>query len=153
MAVDAVDRELVSGANSLIYREGTGNFSEVRLRRSDVSGTHRPEGILIVRGPEVAPGKLTEPANQYQIAPLVLYLLGLPQDARMLAVAPANGGVYEKLIVPAVLERRPIRAIAGYPGRDRGSLLRSARHTSQNEDTNPAQEEAMEKLRSLGYIN
>lgn len=129
------------------------NFSEVRLRRSDVSGIHRPEGILILRGPEVKAGKLAQPANHYQIAPLILYLLGLPQDAGMLAVAPANGGVNEHVIKQALLRRRPIRAVSHYPGTDRSHLIRSANQTSGERLTNPVEEAAMEKLRSLGYVN
>jgi len=140
-------------AASVIDGDTSHEFAEVRLRRSDVSGTHRPEGILLVRGPEVAPGRLPLPANQYQIAPLVLYLLGLPQDGRMLAVAPADGGVNEHLIAQGVLQQRPIETIAAYPHTSRIDKVRSARHHPNNELTNPIEEEALEKLRSLGYVN
>ena len=124
------------------------DFSPVRLRHNDVSGAHRPEGILILHGPAIAPGRLAEAASLYNIAPTLLYLLGLPQDRQMLRHAPAGGGVLEEAIDPRVLELHPVRMIAAYPGVDRSGLLRSKAAVPPD----PAAEEAMEKLRSLGYI-
>ena len=120
----------------------------MRLRHTDVSGAHRPEGILILHGPAIAPGRLAEAATLYNIAPTLLYLLGLPQDRNMLRYAPAGGGVLQEAIDPRTLEMHPIRMIASYPGVDRTGLLRSKAADSHD----PAAEEAMEKLRSLGYI-
>jgi predicted AlkP superfamily phosphohydrolase/phosphomutase len=125
-------------------------FDQVRLRRSDVSGTHRLDGILLISGPGIQTGPLEVAANHYQIAPLILYLLGLPQDSRMLALAPADGGVFEAALDPAALGERPIRSIAEYPGTDRSGKLREA---GQDPMDNPQLEEALEKLRSLGYVN
>ena len=123
-------------------------FTEVRMRHADVTGEHRREGILLVHGPQVRPGRLAEPSNLYQIAPTVLYLLGLPQDRRMLRWAPAGGGVLEAVIEPALLAAMPILAVTGYPGADRSYVAR--RREAPAED--PAQDEALERLRSLGYI-
>jgi predicted AlkP superfamily phosphohydrolase/phosphomutase len=128
------------------------DFSSIRLRRSDVSGTHRPEGILILHGPRSRPGPLAGPANHYQIAPLALYLLGLPQDGRMLEVAPVDGGVYRAALDPKLLELRPIEAIPEYPNTDRGALLRVARPLV-DPMADPSHQESLEKLRSLGYVN
>jgi len=127
------------------------DFAPVRLRHADVSGAHRPEGILLLHGPGIAPGRLAKPATLYQIAPTLLYLLGLPQDGRMLALAPEGGGVLERALDPSLLRRAPVRMVAGYPGTDRGALLRR-RGEGPVEETDPAQDEAMERLRTLGYV-
>jgi hypothetical protein len=126
------------------------DFSPVRLRHADVSGAHRPEGIVLLHGPAIRPGPLPEPPSLYRIAPTLLYLLGLPQDRRMLVFAPTPGGVLEEAIDPELLRRFPVSMIAGYPGTDRAPLLRSSR--PGEEEIDPAREEAMERLRSLGYI-
>jgi predicted AlkP superfamily phosphohydrolase/phosphomutase len=124
------------------------DFSPVRLRHTDVSGAHRPEGIVILHGPAIEPGRLDGPATLYNIAPTLLYLLGLPQDRNMLRLAPADGGPLVEAIDPGTLERHPVRMIDSYPGVDRSGLLRSV----AAESPDPAAEEMMERLRSLGYI-
>jgi len=125
----------------------TVEMGEVRFRVPGNSGSHRPEGILLLHGPGIRPGPLERPANLYDIAPTVLYLLGLPQDGRMVAAAPAVGGVLTDAVDPDLLKRRPIRRVAEYPGTDRRSVRRVA------EPLDPAHERAMEKLRALGYIH
>lgn len=124
------------------------DMSPVRLRHGDVSGGHRPEGILVMNGPAVSRGALSRPASLYNVAPTVLYLLGLPQDARMLDHAPARGGVLEAAIVPAELGRIPVTMLAEYPGTDRGGP--SARADLVQPD--PSREAGLEKLRALGYV-
>jgi predicted AlkP superfamily phosphohydrolase/phosphomutase len=89
-------------------------FAAVRMRHSDVTGEHRRDGVLLLHGPGIRRGPLTVPANLYQVAPTVLYLLGLPQDGRMLRWAPANGGVLEAVVDPTLLASMPIRAVADY---------------------------------------
>ena len=124
------------------------DFTTVRMRHSDVTGEHRRDGIFLLHGPDIRPGRLADPANIYHIAPTVLYLLGLPQDGRMLRWAPANGGVLQAVIGPTVLASMPIRAVADYSGTDRSHIAR--RHEELPVD--PARVEALERLRSLGYI-
>ena len=107
-----------------------------------------PEGIVLLHGPGVRPGPLPHPANIYQVAPTVLYLLGLPQDERMLRYAPEQGGVIQSALAPEFLRRRPIRMVAEYRGTDRSDRMREA--TTHAID--PTGDEALERLRSLGYI-
>ena len=125
------------------------DFVQVRMRHTDISGAHRLEGVVIIHGPDIRSATLTQPATIYQVAPTLLYLLGLPQDGRMMALAPARGGVLEEAITPNRLELQPIRMIPEYPGTDRTALLRS---TSNRYVPDPNREREMEKLRSLGYI-
>ena len=86
----------------------------------------------------------------YQVAPTVLYLLGLPQDERMLAVAPADGGVLRAAIAEHWLAGHPVTMVAGYPGTDRAGRVWQAGAASASD---PAHAEALERLRGLGYIH
>jgi predicted AlkP superfamily phosphohydrolase/phosphomutase len=117
-----------------------------------ITGSHRPEGILMLQGPGIRAGRLSDEAGIYQIAPTVLYLLGLPQDGRMLSVAPAGGGVLEAALEPSLLRKHPITMIPAYPGTDRGSLLRESVAPDDPGEMDPAHDREIEKLRSLGYI-
>ncbi len=125
------------------------DFIQVRMRHSDISGAHRLEGVMILHGPDIRADALAEPATIYQVAPTLLYLLGLPQDSRMMALAPDHGGVLEGAVTPQRLQRQPISMIPEYPGTDRSALLRSITNPSAPD---PSREREMEKLRSLGYI-
>lgn len=131
-------------AQHVLDRRRLIDFGPVRMRHSDVSGDHRPDGILILRGPGIAAGQLKAPANLYNVAPTVLQLLGLPQDARMLAHAPADGGV---LTAALVGPPRP-RMIAAFPGTEHGSRLEPL--DAAGEDA--VSEEQLERLKSLGYL-
>lgn len=42
------------------------------------SGDHRQEGIFIARGPSLRPGRLEDTLHLTQLAPTILYLLGVP---------------------------------------------------------------------------
>jgi hypothetical protein len=128
------------------------DFSPVRLRHSDVSGAHRPEGVLLAHGPGIRPGRLRQPASLYRVAPTLLYLLGLPQDRRMLRHAPAPGGVLEEAVDPNLLLRFPPRMIPEYPETDRTGLLRSRTDPADAAEEDPLSRESLERLRSLGYI-
>lgn len=126
-------------------------FAPVRLRHEDVSGAHRRDGIVVVAGPAVRPGALPEPVSLYRVAPTVLYLLGLPQDRRMLRWAPADGGVLAAAVADETLADRPVTMVAGYPGTDRDDARRElAGRRDDRED--PRAEEQLERLRSLGYV-
>ena len=124
-------------------------FVQVRMRHSDISGAHRLDGVVILHGPDIRPAALAKPATLYQVAPTLLYLLGLPQDGRMMALAPKRGGVLEEAVTAERLERQPVRMISEYPGTDRSALLRTI---SRQYAPDPNREREMEKLRNLGYI-
>ena len=125
------------------------DFVQVRMRHTDISGSHRLDGVIIVNGPDIRPLELPQPATIYQVAPTLLYLLGLPQDARMLALAPARGGVLAEAINENRLRRQPLSMVEAYPGTDRSTLLRSP---DRPHAPDPAFAREMEKLRALGYI-
>jgi predicted AlkP superfamily phosphohydrolase/phosphomutase len=137
-------------AERIIDGETEHDAAPIRLRHTDVSGSHRPEGIVILAGPGIRRGVRMPEADLFQVAPTVLYLLGMPQDARMLSHAPATGGVMVEAIDPRLLERHPIRMIPGYPGTDRTALLR--RNDADGIAADPNREETLERLRALGYL-
>lgn len=137
---------LAREASTIHDQDRTVEMDEVRFRVPDNSGAHRPEGIVLMHGRGIKPGPLEKSSNLYNVAPTVLYLLGLPQDARMKAHAPAGAGVLTDAIDPDYLKQRPIHEVAEYPGTDRDDLRRPA-------ELDPAHGRAMEKLRALGYIH
>jgi predicted AlkP superfamily phosphohydrolase/phosphomutase len=101
------------------------------------SGAHTLHGILIAAGGPIRQGVETE-AHLYDIAPTVLALLGLPVPEDM------PGRVLEDIIEPEFLERYPIRTIDSYE-----SYLELPRVAIAEQTPD---EEALEMLRSLGYI-
>jgi predicted AlkP superfamily phosphohydrolase/phosphomutase len=137
-------------AQRFIDGETEHDAAPVRLRHTDVSGSHRPEGIVLLAGPTVRRDLRLRESDIFQVAPTVLYLLGLPQDSRMMAHAPASGGVMADAIEAGVLERQPILMIPEYPGTDRSGLLRGSTAVAIAED--PNREATLEQLRALGYM-
>jgi predicted AlkP superfamily phosphohydrolase/phosphomutase len=54
------------------------NEKPIVLHRPEINGTHRPEGIFILGGPGVKAGRSPEPFSILDVAPTLLYCLGLP---------------------------------------------------------------------------
>lgn len=104
-----------------------------------VSGKHSKEdpGILILKGPGVAPGEVGD-ADVYDIAPTVLALLGLPVPDDM------SGRVLEEALTPAYLSAKPVLRAGTYEGASpRGSRAIATEHDN----------DMKERLRALGYID
>ncbi|HMO05756.1 MAG TPA: alkaline phosphatase family protein [Kiritimatiellia bacterium] len=108
-----------------------------------VIGTHYPEGILIANGAGVARGKSIESRAITDVAPLVLYSLGLPIPSNFEGVLPT--GVFE----PAHLAAQP--PVTGEPAFEEQPAA-----TAVNKDADIySQEEkdaVYEQLRALGYV-
>jgi predicted AlkP superfamily phosphohydrolase/phosphomutase len=105
---------------------------------SIVSGTHRPEGILFVRGPDVRPGVQLEGANILDLAPTILYLLGLPVADEM------DGRVLVELLREERLRAQPIESVAA----ESVAPTDVVRDLSEQEE-----EEIKDRLRALGYLS
>jgi predicted AlkP superfamily phosphohydrolase/phosphomutase len=109
---------------------------EVKARGYWWSGDHRIEGILIARGPGIAPGaRLGEPVV-YDLLPTIMYGAGLPVPGGL------DGRVIERAFGPAHLAANPLRVAeaAGDAATEGGAL-------------SSAEEEMIEaKLRALGYL-
>jgi predicted AlkP superfamily phosphohydrolase/phosphomutase len=108
--------------------------------RSKVSGTHRPEGILIAGGRGIRPsaGRLPR-MSILDVAPTVLYGLGVPIPADF------EGRVVQDIFDPAVLQARPpaFQAAAG----ESGAIDAEGAAMSDTEEA-----QVMERLKALGYL-
>lgn len=64
---------------------GTSDFgsNKISMQIFGLSGYHRMEGILVAAGPDVKPGFVTEDASILDIAPTILYAMGLPVPSDM----------------------------------------------------------------------
>jgi predicted AlkP superfamily phosphohydrolase/phosphomutase len=68
-----------------------------------LSGTHRTEGILVLRGAGIRQGKTLASASIADLAPTILYLMGLPVPRYM------DGAVLQDALEDALLDSRPVR--------------------------------------------
>lgn len=109
---------------------------EVRARGFWWSGDHRPEGILICKGPGIGSGGQFQGASVYDLAPTVMHAAGLAAPGGL------DGRVIESLFTGEHAERNPVRVDA--PSGDPGSLHKSL--------TDAEEELVEEKLKSLGYL-
>ena len=97
------------------------------------SKTH---GLIAVTGGAAAP-HASATLNPVDVAPTVLHALGVPVS-RELAGKPATA-----LFLPEFVARYPVREVATYGSRTASAVRRSG---------DPLDQEAIERLRSLGYV-
>jgi predicted AlkP superfamily phosphohydrolase/phosphomutase len=100
-----------------------------------LEGNHTLEGILIAHGPDIRPVPVAS-AQIMDLAPTILYLLGLPVPANM------DGRVLSEILDPARLAAQPIRLEAEAPG----PSLADYEYTPEEAEL------VREQLRALGYI-
>jgi hypothetical protein len=113
---------------------------ETVSRRPVVSGSHRPVGIFGARGPAIRSGFIANELSILDIAPTVLYSLGLPLPEELQGRVPVE--VYRETF----LQEHPVRkAAAGTSGPGQPE---SAPVPGELED----EETVLERLRELGYI-
>jgi predicted AlkP superfamily phosphohydrolase/phosphomutase len=107
-------------------------------------GSHHPEGIFVANGPDVKAS--SEPLSGVKIedvAPTVLYLMGLPIPSDM------DGRVLTEIVAPGCLECRPINAgepLGRWPSEEAAVF---GDEIVSGED----EEEIRERLRGLGYVD
>lgn len=110
-------------------------FSE----RPTVAGAHRPVGVFLARGPGIRAGATSPELSILDVAPTVLYSLGLD------VAEDYEGAVPDSIFDAGVLERQPVaRAVAGTPiAQDLAPLAAL-----------DAEQEAivMRRLQELGYV-
>jgi predicted AlkP superfamily phosphohydrolase/phosphomutase len=112
-----------------------GAFFQKQLPREDYSGTHRPEGIVIARGPEIRKGHRLRQADIIDIAPTLLHILEIPIPRDM------DGKVLQDLFEPTSdIARREIN-FGKAPG------FRVDRETGELSD-----ESVRKSLQDLGYL-
>ncbi len=102
--------------------------------------THAPPGIFFARGPAFQPGRRVTGLTVFDIAPLVLHLLGLPPGEDMPAVASRS---YLAALDPIYAENHVISPIGSWGSNENVAL----RPRIDGEE-----QKILEELRSLGYI-
>lgn len=109
---------------------------EVRDRGFWWSGDHRPEGILISKGPGIRSNALTVLPTVYDLVPTIMYAASLPVPDKL------DGRVIQELFTEEFLAAHPVQIESTASGNvgDRVSL-------------SPEEEQMVEdKLRGLGYL-
>jgi predicted AlkP superfamily phosphohydrolase/phosphomutase len=146
---DARARETGEGADFVVAvsPEGATPSLSVRGQRFDgaiqsvsrISGTHTQSthGILIAAGPDIDPAAALEGIGIHDIAPTLLYGLGLP------VAEDFAGRAWTPLFRSELRRRQPLRKIPSWGRREAGGRVR----------TSAADEKLLGELRSLGYIN
>jgi predicted AlkP superfamily phosphohydrolase/phosphomutase len=110
--------------------------AEVQARGFWWSGDHRPEGILISRGPGIRRGASLLAATVYDLVPTLMYGAKLPVPGGL------DGRVIGELFTDEFLERNPVEI-------DSASQAAAAEASTLSE----AEERLIEeKLRGLGYL-
>lgn len=104
---------------------------------SDNPGDHDDEAVFIASGPNVAHISERIEGHVLDIVPTALYLMGLPVGEDM------DGRVMTEAIEEEFLKANPIRYIQSYEDEDR-----QAQYLESEAD-----EEIIERLRGLGYID
>jgi predicted AlkP superfamily phosphohydrolase/phosphomutase len=145
---DARPQEIRQGADFVagVSPDGATRSLRVRGKRLDgaisdisrISGTHTTttHGIFFAAGPDIDPDAKIEGLHVHDMAPTILYGLGLP-------VAESFAGrAWTELYSEDFRAARPLRKIRSWGVRRGGGARTSA-----------ADEKLLEELRALGYIN
>ena len=110
-------------------------------QRCSPCGTHHPDGILLVGGPGIRPGETLAPVEILDVAPTLLYGLGIPVPSE------AEGSPVVSAFEPSFLAARPVSQAA--------SSVESESRRAQPQETSlgpDAEEQIMKRLRALGYL-
>jgi predicted AlkP superfamily phosphohydrolase/phosphomutase len=111
------------------------------MTRADSSGNHRPEGIFLARGPGLDCGVRLPALSILDVAPLLLYSLGLEIPDDLEGTLPAAA------FDPSWLQRHPSRRTARAVGdAPVPAAAEEARFTADDE------RKLAQRLRDLGYI-
>ena len=113
---------------------------EVLKARPEPTGTHRPHGVFVAAGAGMRRGVSVEPLSILDVAPAILYSLGLPVPEDL------EGRVPTEIFEPSQLQSRPVAF---------EKSTRSA-EPARGQTTPPVdadmEEEVLKQLRALGYM-
>jgi len=112
-------------------------------RREEVAGAHRPVGVFGARGPGVKSNVDAGELSILDVAPAVLYSLGLPVPEEM------QGRVPEEIFAAEALSQRPVRKAAAAAA---ASAAATANDPAANGFSTEDEEALLVHLRDLGYI-
>jgi predicted AlkP superfamily phosphohydrolase/phosphomutase len=115
--------------------------SDVVLKpRPEVVGTHRPQGIFMAKGPAIRQALCLPPLSITDVAPTLLYTLGLPVPRDL------EGRVAEQIFEPAALQALPVRL--GEPTYVPEAFPEWPNH-QENQD---GEAQVLARLKNLGYV-
>lgn len=124
-----------------------GNFSVLRSRdvlkaRPEVMGCHHPDGVFVAIGPGVKQGHQISPIRLIDIAPTVLYVMGLP--------------IPEVLEGQVAIENFTSEFVAGrdikFESATADTTLVGVRNDGESDETDVDDPQVMMRLKALGYI-
>jgi predicted AlkP superfamily phosphohydrolase/phosphomutase len=111
--------------------------------RPVVSGAHRPLGIFGARGPGIRKGFDGGELSILDVAPTVLYSLGLP------VYKDLEGRVPQEIFEKTMLDEKPIQTVSASATDEEEE---KPADTESSEMTEEDERVVMERLRELGYI-
>jgi predicted AlkP superfamily phosphohydrolase/phosphomutase len=109
--------------------------------RAEVTGTHRPEGVLFAAGHGIRRGLSLSPRSILDVAPTLLYSLGLAVPADL------EGRVLEDVFDPAVLRDETVEV-----GAPTLPAVQAMRLEERGEMTEGEEAQVIERLKGLGYL-
>jgi predicted AlkP superfamily phosphohydrolase/phosphomutase len=115
------------------------NKEPIIAHRPEVEGTHYPEGIFMGRGPGIQRGSVLPQFSILDIAPCLLYSLGLKIPSDFEGALP--DGIFDK----SFIDDHPVQV--GSPTRAPDTYAVPA-----HKDSGKEEEQIYERLKSLGYI-
>jgi predicted AlkP superfamily phosphohydrolase/phosphomutase len=110
--------------------------------RSKPSGTHRFEGVILARGPGIQQGANLDAMSILNVAPILLYTLGLPIPEDM------EGHVPKEAFESSLLKLHPV--VVG--GRSESVAPMGKESVNKIVFDDEAEAKMAEQLRALGYI-
>ncbi|KPJ54346.1 hypothetical protein AMJ39_01020 [candidate division TA06 bacterium DG_24] len=120
---------------------GEVRLQELLIEKAEISGTHDPTGILIMRGPAVNRGADIGVVSVLDLTPTMLVLMNLAVGRDM------DGRVLSETIEPEFLRRHPIRYVDSYE-----ESAHPGPEPAEIEERLVAESIVGERLRGLGYI-
>ena len=136
------DADLAAEVNltspSLKVHVGSRTYDDVVVYINSISGTHNAhtDGIFIAAGPDLAPGARLDGISVLDLAPTVLYALGLP------AGEDFAGRARDDAFTAAYRARHALRTVPSW-----GSMA------SWRVESSPVDARLLDELRALGYLS
>ncbi len=117
------------------------NKTPVVYKRPEIEGTHYPEGIFLASGPGIRRGAVIDPLPMVDVAPSLLYSLGLevPKDF--------EGRLPEEVFEEAELAQNPVRTGEATEVPETFATGAAPVDIGAEEE-----EKIMDKLKALGYV-
>lgn len=115
------------------------NEQTMPMAKMEMNGFHRMNGVFIAKGPGIAPGKKIDGASIMDVAPTILYLMGLPIPESM------DGKVLNEIFEAGVMASKPL--VRQSETEETGVAAPVATPYSEDEE-----EMIRQRLKALGYL-